>query len=386
MTITVDFVEEEFTYTISGANTVKTFAEITGGSGGSLENGTVFFDSDTVPVYNVALFKNSFLGLVTHTPAADRSADKYAQAALIYKLIRVLEGESEANAEAEIENLEDQYDALDAEKQTLFTANDTAISDWVDSKANNDAYTAKAVEIASLEFAIARKQAIKAELTNNVAPIDLWDYDRDNDILTWQSTYNNLIKARIEYADTLTKLEDVFMTFKGSAETDILQEDYQELLDARDAIVDDINTLDTEDPAYAVNKETLERQLTLNQQYLSEKKAALFTNITAVIEANQATNVTAVNDLHVVFFDALTAQLTTDAATLADLEDEYETMPHDDELPEVPEKEELTVPVSVMMRKMIYVANDDGWPDVDLSNVTPEDVEEYEIANGTIIL
>ena len=61
-------------------------------------------------------------------------------------------------------------------------------------------------------------------------------------------------------------------------------------------------------------------------------------------------------------------------------------MQHDDELPGAPEKTELTTPVSVTMRKMIYVANDDSWPDVDLSNVTPDDVSEYETANGPIIL
>lgn len=379
----IDYVGETFTYTLSGVDTVIAFGDITA-SAQWTDNGIISFESDTVPVYIVQLFKESFLGEVTKRRLAGRSANEYVQAKDVYRLYRVLEGASEATADAEMDNLEDQYDALDTDKQALFTANDTAVSDWVDSKANNDAYALKAVEIANLETAMARKQAIKAELTNNIVPFDLWDYDRDNDILKWQSTYNNLLTARIEYADALGNLENVFMTYKGSAETDILQEDYQELIDARDTIVNSINTLDTEDPSYAYQRETLQQQLTLNQQYLSQKKADIFTNITDLITTNNAGNITAANELHVVFFDALTAQLVTDTADLSDLEDEYAGMPHDDELPDAPEKEALEVPVSVMMRKMIFVANDDEWEGVTLANVTPTDVDEYELENGTI--
>ena len=385
MITNVDYLAENFTYTIGGVNTVVDFATITA-SAGWTDYGNVSFDSATIPVYRVNLYKSAFLAEVSKRTSAERSEDAYVQAKMVYKLIRVLEGEAEATAEAEMSNLEDQYDALDTDKQTLFTANDTAVSDWLDAKSENEAREAKAVEIAQLEADMARKQDIKASLVNNTLPYDVWSYDRDNDILTWESVYYNLLKARIQYADALNNLEDVFTTYKGDAAIDILQEDYQELIDARDAIVVDINGLDTEDPGYAASKEALEKQLTLNQQYLSQKKADLFSALTTLIESHQATNVTAVNELHVTISDALTAQLVTDTATLADLQDEYDAMPHDDELPGAPEKTELTTPVSVTMRKMIYVANDDSWPDVDLSNVTPDDVSEYETANGPIIL
>lgn len=381
----VDYLAENFTYTIGGVNTVVDFSTITGSSSWT-DYGNVSFDSATIPVYRVNLYKSAFLAEVSKRTSAERSEDAYLQAKIVYKLIRVLEGASEANAEAEMSNLEDQYDALDADKQTVFSANDTAVSDWLDAKGENEAREAKAVEIAQLEADMARKQDIRASLINNELPFDVWLYDRGNDILTWESVYYNLLKARIQYADALNNLEDVFTTYKGDAAIDILQEDYQELIDARDAIVVDINSLDTEDPGYAASKGALEKQLTLNQQYLSQKKADLFSALTTLIETNQAINVTAVNELHVTISDALTAQLVTDTATLADLQDEYDAMPHDDELPGAPEKTELTTPVSVTMRKMIYVANDDSWPDVDLSNVTPDDVSEYETANGPIIL
>ena len=385
MITAVDYVGETFTYTVSGENTLIDFADITS-SDEWMDNGLIVFNTVTTPIYSVTLNRNSFLELVAKTKSAERISDQYTQAKTVFNLFRILEGASQATVDNEVDNLEAQYDALDADKQALFTANDTAISDWLDAKGENEARDAKAVEIAQLEADMARKQDIRASLINNELPFDVWLYDRGNDILTWESVYYNLLKARIQYADALNNLEDVFTTYKGDAAIDILQEDYQELIDARDAIVVDINSLDTEDPGYAASKEALEKQLTLNQQYLSQKKADLFSALTTLIETNQAINVTAVNELHVTISDALTAQLVTDAATLADLQDEYDAMPHDDELPDAPEKTELTTPVSVTMRKMIYVANDDSWPDVDLSNVTPDDVSEYETANGPIIL
>ncbi len=382
MITNVDYVSEEFTYTISSVDTVVTFASV------SAENGCISFLSDTTPEFSVTITKKAFLELIPHTPSADRSSDQYEQAKTVYKLVRVIEGESEANAEAEIANLEAQYDALKADKDAINDGNDTAIETWIEHRDANETKALKQTEIDTLELQISQKNEIITGITNGALSESIWDFDRADDILQWKDTYLNLLTTKINLANTLNTINEpaVFTTFKGSAELDILQEDYAELLDAQSQLFQDFYALDPESPSYAFDKESLEQSINLNIKYVAEKKAALLSELADNIATNQTANAEAITDLLAVFSDALAAQLVTDASTLADLEDEYDALPSYDEEPEVPEKTEITMPISRMMKKMIFVANDDTWPDVTLANVTVEDVEEYEVANGTIII
>lgn len=355
MIIDVDYVGETFTYSYGGVNTVMDFATITA-SAIWTDHGVIGFDTDSAPSYRINLSRNAFLDNIAYQSKATRADDtNYDQDVAIYKLYRVLEGKTTTEAQAEIDNIEAQRDAVDVLKQDYKDSTETLITDYLQAVTDNATRDTFYINKAALQSRIDYVSGAIAAYVNNQG-IQYWSEDPDDPVMV--------------YVNMIAKVNDVVI-----AKTDAIAA-AQGLYDQNAASI-----------AAWINSPEYNTDLSLQ----------------ALVTSTQAANVDLQDQIDSLNTD-LTGALSTRAYREGQAKDEMDTMLADlNSQMDTMETNELSLPAytevgdrpeipamdfigSVLMKKLYFITNDDTWPDTDLSNVVLADIADYEAENGPIVI
>lgn len=310
-------------------------------------------DPDTMENITMSFEHGTFLRNIVHHIASQRSSESdYYNERNIYKLWRLLNGETNADIEPDLQNIESQRMALESAKSAYRDAEDAVITEHV---AKMDANTARAEKEAQLNAA-------------------QYNYDSLVIILSGYDSQQTLtIGAFVDYLPA--GLQSLYTTYSNSqfavnalvvsasAKTDELNK----YVAVKAYIDHQIDILDPEDPNYASKLAALEAQTVTNDGNIdasSNDLDAINFNLNTArgqLKIDEAPFVSGLQE----FRDEQLALVTTYTAELVD-------MPYYENLGAAPEKTELPSVVSEEMRRMLYAVSDEAKPNINLRNVSPE--------------
>ena len=354
MITNLDFDNEELVFTFNGQNTLIDFDTI--------RNSSAWTDSHII---NLTLIDGGFTaipnGFLDNLAISNRDNRKnpadYDQAALIYKLYRFLDGQTLADIEAEIANVEAQRVLLEAEEQTVEDARVAVITSYVNDQTNNDLIEDHYLVKASVEQKIAYANNVSALYANNQG-FQYVSYDAEDPVMPFvevlSGIFNNILAKSQELAPIKVRYNDI----KSITAKLINTGDYNDNLETQQRVADlqaESNTLNAQMVAIQGDIDDLE-----------DDKAAAEQDAYAALQTYTA---------------ALTVQLNDLVAAEADL-------PTYVELPTVPEVPNTSFDVATQMRKLYYICSvaQEGWSNPTLATVSVSDIASYENDYGEIIL
>lgn len=357
MIITLDLAAEQVSVELDATTTVIDFATIAA-QGGWTKDKVISMTLDNIDpetALNVTMTcdETAFLrNIINHIAQQRGSEDDYYNDRNIYKLWRLLDGDTDADIEADLQNIESQRMLLEQGKTDHLQAVDVVLAEHLDKMAANTARAAK------------EKQLNDAQYNYDSVVIILSGYDSGNGFL---------IGAFAEFLPG--DLQDDLNIYIGD------QIAVNELVVAAAAKTDDMNrfialiawleqqiaNLDPGDPNYAADLAALEAQVVTAE---GNRDAA--SNDLDVINTNLATARATLKVDEVPVFQGLETFRDDQLALVTTYTDELADMPYYEDLGDAPAKAEVAVVNSEEMRRMIFAVSDATKPNINLRNVSPE--------------